>query len=619
MYLVLYRKYRPKVLKEVIGQDVVCNILKKSLQTNKIAHAYLFTGPRGIGKTSIAKIFSKAINCLKKDKEDACLECDICKLIDNEETTDIIEIDGASNNGVDEIRDLKEKVRFSPSVCKNKVYIIDEVHMLTNSAFNALLKTLEEPPKNVVFILCTTEPHKIPETILSRLIRFDFSPISINDIYDRLFDISKKENIKIDQQALYKISELSNGGLRDALSLLDKVSAFSNSITLSDVNKVSGVVDEDVLIDIIYNINLKKYFETFEILDNLYKNGKDISLIINGLIKVLKDILIDIKLHKNNEKLKRLNLVKEDEVFEYFNILRDLNTNIRYTSDKKTSLDLSIIKMLDITKNKDYLLESKIQQEVKKPLVTELNTSISNDVVSETRDFDFKNLEFNLFPNNNKKDTTLDKINNENFEISDSYNIDDNNDFLEMDYELLDEKKEVNTIFKETKEKIVFSDFLEIEYMLNNFLPKNERIEYFKRFKGLYSILSLEFQNLLLNFDLKVIQKDFKKIIIVLDTKEKCIFNYQNKYFELMNEIRESIFPYLEKIIYIDKESFDIIQNDFISKYQKSVVADKKEYITLDYFDLKLEEKLNFKSDRLEKTLSDFETLKNLIESKKGE
>ena len=223
MYQALYRKYRPKNLDEVGGQDTIVKIIKNSILNNKINHAYLFAGPRGTGKTSVAKIFAKMVNCENLEKGNPCGKCTSCTVPNN---SDIIEIDAASNNGVDEIRELRNKVNLVPSYGKYKVYIIDEVHMLTTGAFNALLKTLEEPPAHIIFVLATTDPHKIPETILSRCQRLDFKKISENNIVKRLSEIANIENIDIEEPALYEIARLSDGGMRDSIGMLDQAVAY---------------------------------------------------------------------------------------------------------------------------------------------------------------------------------------------------------------------------------------------------------------------------------------------------------------------------------------------------------------------------------------------------------
>ena len=249
MYQALYRKYRPKTFEDVVGQKTTIKTLENSIVNDRITHAYLFTGPRGTGKTSIAKIFAKVINCHNRQNFTPCDECISCKQVQN---VDIIEMDAASNNGVDEIREIRDKVNLVPSFGKYKVYIVDEVHMLSNQAFNALLKTLEEPPSHVIFILATTEPHKIPETILSRCQRYDFKKISEKDIYERIKYICKEEKIEIEEEAIKLISKVSDGGLRDSISLLDQLIAYTNDvINVNDVNDVYGIISKYEIIDLL--------------------------------------------------------------------------------------------------------------------------------------------------------------------------------------------------------------------------------------------------------------------------------------------------------------------------------------------------------------------------------
>ena len=244
-YISLYRKYRPKTFSDVVGQEVVIKILKNSILTGKIGHAYIFSGPRGTGKTSIAKIFSKAVNCLENDSGDLCGKCSVC-LSDFDDEIDIVEIDAASNNGVDEIREIRTNVKLVPNHLKYKVYIIDEVHMLSTSAFNALLKTLEEPPSNVIFILATTEFNKIPATVISRCQKFDFKKLTINQIENRLNYILDKENKTIKPEVVELISQLSDGGMRDAINMLDQlISLDKTDIDTDDVYNLIGDVSEN--------------------------------------------------------------------------------------------------------------------------------------------------------------------------------------------------------------------------------------------------------------------------------------------------------------------------------------------------------------------------------------
>ena len=278
-YLALYRKYRPVDFNDVYGQEEVVTVLKNAIVTGKISHAYLFCGPRGTGKTTIAKIVARLVNCDNLIDGNPCGKCYNCLNYLN--SNDIVEIDAASNNGVDEIRELRDKVNLVPSNAKYKVYIIDEVHMLTTQAFNALLKTLEEPPSHVIFILATTEPHKIPLTISSRCQKFRFSKISDEKIVDRLKNICDCENISTDDDTLYEIARLSDGGMRDAINILDQLVAYSNgNITIDDVYKVNGSVSYNDLYNLLNNIILNNKIEIINFVDYLNNSGKDIAKFI---------------------------------------------------------------------------------------------------------------------------------------------------------------------------------------------------------------------------------------------------------------------------------------------------------------------------------------------------
>ena len=298
-YQALYRKYRPHKFADFIDQDNVKKILVNSIENNKVSHAYLFSGPRGIGKTSMAKIFAKAINCTDFNKyNDVCDECDNCREA-NENSVDIIEIDAASNNGVDQIRDLKNKIAIVPSKLKYKVYIIDEVHMLTNSAFNALLKTLEEPPSHVVFILATTEFYEVPETIVSRCQCFSFSRISLGSLEERLKYIADKEKIAIEDDAITEIAQFSNGGLRDAIGMLDKIHSFTNDkITVEVFKNINGIIsqeDIELFYSNVINHNLK---ELLEIIDKVNEQGYDFENFIEREMYFLRDKIINYYLYK---------------------------------------------------------------------------------------------------------------------------------------------------------------------------------------------------------------------------------------------------------------------------------------------------------------------------------
>ncbi len=355
MYQALYRKYRPQLFEDVVGQKVIIKTLSNSILNNKISHAYLFTGPRGTGKTSIAKIFAKIINCENLNGIDPCNNCVNCTQINTKQSTDIIEIDAASNNGVDEIRELRDKVSLVPSFGKYKVYIIDEVHMLTTAAFNALLKTLEEPPKHIIFILATTEPHKIPQTILSRCQRFDFKKISISDIKSRIKKISELENISIDDDAIELIAKLSDGGMRDALGLLDQLTSYtSEKINVNDVNDVSGMITIDKINELILLIIKGNLIDSFNLLETYDEDGKNLVKIVEGLIEFLKNTLIyyNSAEYFKDENLKKMysevcELVSDDEIYKMIETLIDSIKLTKTSNNTRLIFELAIIKIIE--------------------------------------------------------------------------------------------------------------------------------------------------------------------------------------------------------------------------------------------------------------------------------
>ncbi len=377
-YKALYRTYRPNSFEEIAGQEHITRTFKNALKNNKIAHAYLFSGPRGTGKTTIAKIVAKAVNCEHAPVSEPCNECDICKGIDNNSVTDVIEIDAASNNGVDEIREIRDKVKYLPGLGKYKVYIIDEVHMLSTGAFNALLKTLEEPPKHVIFILATTEPHKIPATIHSRCQRFDFRGISVPDIISRLNTIIEEEHIGIETEAIKVIAEAAEGGMRDAISLLDQVVSYSDTdVQVDDVHAIRGTVSNDRLLQIANAIYKNNSVEAITVLDELVAIGKESQRLVENLIKFYRDLLIFKNTRSSEESqllfskpefLSLADKASNNLVFFYIDVLNKARNDMKFTNNAKLYMELALIKMVDKVEKQEIVIEdefSSLQRSIK--------------------------------------------------------------------------------------------------------------------------------------------------------------------------------------------------------------------------------------------------------------
>ena len=388
MYQALYRKYRPTTFNDVVGQKIVVKTLSNAMLNNRINHAYLFCGPRGTGKTSIAKIFAKTINCSNLKNLLPCNKCDSCIQINNNQSIDIIEIDAASNNGVDEIRELKNNVNLVPSSGKFKVYIIDEVHMLTTSAFNALLKTLEEPPKHVVFILATTEVHKIPQTVLSRCQRFDFKKINLSDIVERLKYICNVENINIDDNAILKIADISNGGMRDALSLLDQIRAYSiDKITEDDVDEINGNISHKQMFDIISMIVKNNFIDLIDIFEKYDNCGKNLVVILDSIVDYLKNLLIYVN---DSNYFSDKNLIFEfdsllsdiddDNLYIIIDIILDTIKNIKYDNNKLLLVQLMFIKLNGVLNKNVQKMNKNVQNDTNVDI--SLSSSTENIVSS---------------------------------------------------------------------------------------------------------------------------------------------------------------------------------------------------------------------------------------------
>lgn len=355
-YTALYRKWRPKRFSDVIGQSHITTTLKNEIKNKRISHSYLFCGTRGTGKTSTAKIFAKAVNCLNSIEGEPCNECDICKDISSLTSMNVIEIDAASNNGVDNIRQIREEVKYPPTQGNYKVYIIDEVHMLSTGAFNALLKTLEEPPSHVIFILATTDSQKVPATILSRCQRYDFKRITINDMADRLDYYMKEENINVEQKALKYIAKVSDGAMRDALSILDQCIAFyyGQNITLNKVLDTLGAVDNEIFYKITDAIIKKNISECLDIVDNIIIQGRDIEQFISQLIVHFRNLLvsknsvntiIDLSQENIEQLINQSQNINQDTLINLIEQFSNLESQLKYSENARIFLEVLLIKL----------------------------------------------------------------------------------------------------------------------------------------------------------------------------------------------------------------------------------------------------------------------------------
>ena len=349
-YQALYRKWRPQKFEDMVGQTAVTKTLKNAIIHHKTSHAYLFTGPRGTGKTSAAKIFAKAINCLNPQDGEPCNDCLLCKGITEGTIGDVIEIDAASNNGVEEIRDIRDKARYAPTQATYKVYIIDEVHMLSTGAFNALLKTLEEPPKNVIFILATTEPHKIPATIISRTQRFDFRRITNDEIIQRLRYILEQEEIAYEEEALSVIARCANGGMRDALSLLDQVISFSDDkVSFEQAIQVSGSLTDDLMIEFVRLLTQQQAQAALLQLQDLLLLGKEASRLIEEWLEFSRDLLVAKQtgdmIGRSEAFVEFAKEVEEAFLYRFMDALNQTQQEMRFTTKPSISLEVFTIKM----------------------------------------------------------------------------------------------------------------------------------------------------------------------------------------------------------------------------------------------------------------------------------
>ena len=536
-YQALYRKYRPKTFDDVYGQQIVVQTLKNVIKNNKLTHAYLFVGPRGTGKTSIAKIFAKTINCLHPEDGLSCEKCDICISNNSNENVDIIEMDAASNNGVDEIREIRNHITLLPTVSKYKIYIIDEVHMLTTGAFNALLKTLEEPPEHIIFILATTEPHKIPLTIMSRCQSFEFKPIPVATIKERLKYICAQENINIDDKSLNLIAEESNGGLRDAVSMLDQLNAYADgNIKYEDVLLLNGRINDNEIEKFMTEMVNDDLNSVFTKIESWQEEGKNFIYICEDFIRFLRNELIKFKLENNSNIV---NLIGENKTIEVIMILNKIANDMKISKDKKVLFDVTIINITNILKNKQMF---------------ENNTYTSKNIKIENK--------------------TPEKV------------------------EIKEEKPQTMEVpIKETKNYTLYDELMNIR--LNNTLSiadKKSKIEYENAVENLKNDISdlnkLKIINLL--DDTKITAGSKDGIILTTDSDNILHDLYDNM--ELLEESLESLLGKKVKvcilldelwnkkrIIYVEKiknkEKIDIIdEEDILNKIKSLNTGEKSEF-----------------------------------------
>lgn len=379
---------------DVVSQMHITSTLKNEIKNEKIAHAYLFTGSRGTGKTTCAKIFSKAINCLNAKDGEPCCECSVCQGLDDSSILDVIEMDGASNNSVNDVRILRDEANFVPSSCRYRVYIIDEAHMLSVSAFNALLKIMEEPPKYVVFILATTEIHKIPITIRSRCQRFDFKRVSCEDIQNRLIHISSNENFELSDEAACKISQLSDGSMRDAISVLDQCASITNTVTLETVNSILGLIDKAYILELHRYILDGDVAEIIKIVDLLYRKSVDIQYLCSELTRFYREVMLSLVLDLNSYQSlssydfldvserrisKNLNISK---IIKILDILQNCSENIKNSSNKRLLFEVCILKIGSIISNDE---SSKSAENILSDKKSLSDNSVSNSVNNNSK------------------------------------------------------------------------------------------------------------------------------------------------------------------------------------------------------------------------------------------
>lgn len=520
-YQALYRKYRPSTFADFIDQNSIKQILVNSIKNNKISHAYLFSGPRGIGKTSMAKIFAKAINCTEfTSNNDACDKCANC-LKANNQSVDIIEIDAASNNGVDQIRDLKNKISIVPSNLKYKVYIIDEVHMLTNSAFNALLKTLEEPPSYVVFILATTEFYEVPETIVSRCQCFSFHRITQKSMEERLQYIAKSEKIAITKDAISEIAHYANGGLRDAIGMLDKLRSFTNDkITVDIFKSINGMISQEEILKFYEAIFSGNVVEILHLVDCVNEQGYDFKDFIERIMLLVRDKII------NHYTQKETLITNVDDNTKLVGVLNDILNRLKYAIDPVVVVQIYILKFLE----ENILNKSKnISQEI---ILDEKNTKIPENMESTTAKK--KSLKKET-PNNNEfrinEEVKKIRINNAMATANLKYKKELTDIWQKIDTYFVDEKYgKVAQLLSDTVPMVVGTDYLLLttssEGIINNIYHNLKDVEMF--ISNIYHKLSVI---VLLDDEFAVVKNKY-----IEDRKNNIVYQVQEECDKLIND-----------------------------------------------------------------------------------
>ena len=539
-YQALYRKYRPTNFDEVVGQTHIIQTLKNAIVQNRIAHAYLFCGPRGTGKTSIAKIFAKTLNCT--NSQDApCGVCENCKMAANGSHPDIIEIDAASNNGVDEVRNLIDKVKYAPMQGKYKIYIIDEVHMMTSGAFNALLKTIEEPPAHVIFIFATTEPNKVLPTIISRCQRFDFNKVSMHDIKYRLSVVCKNEGIEIDENGLTLIAQLADGGMRDALSILDQCVAYCSShIDVDDIRKIYGVVTSEDIGKLFYSVYKKDVDSFVKDIQKYSDMGMDIKRLTADFIHMLKDSLI-LDYSENSTLVSDMN---KDMIRKYFKLapinfrikcmedLMDTYNKYTYASNALDYLEASLLKI------SSYSYESKIH-------------------IIDSDYNDFKEIE-----EEENYETSYDDTSDNSDIIEKNIQKDDNNGVLEK-FEISDVSRETLKQSENTNNKIILNDEFVIQLLVG--ATKMERSIDTNKFNNIGQFISsLEFGKYAATLRNSSIMASGSNYIVVCVSNE--IFAKQINEFELnygYEDFMEVLLGKAKKVFALDKTQQSRVKDEF--------------------------------------------------------